>query len=128
MPATTMPMIRQTTRISIRVNPASRCAAPRGAAAFPRRQRSRCPLKLPQAISAHRSVAEVPVTDIRIQAFPAGLTVGPHAEEVVLLAVRARVGVLVVIAPRVLADAVEIGALPVLHRRVARLLHQRLQP
>src|SRR5215472_13348324 len=131
MPATTMPMIRQTTRISIRVNPAARRGGPIGRNRL--RQFRRTSASLPPANGAASAgcpaglIAEVPVTDIRIQTLAPGLTVGAHAEEVVLLAVRARIGVLVVVAPRVLADAIEIGALPVLYRRVTGFLYQRLQ-
>src|SRR5215472_4413436 len=108
MPAVTMPMITTTTRISTRVKP-----APRGKT----RNFAGTPL-----------VADIPVADVGIDAIATGGTVSSEAEEVVLLAVRARVDVLVVVPPRVLADALQVAArAPVLDRRVGRLRHERLQ-
>src|ERR1700722_5186484 len=71
-------------------------------------------------------VADVPVTDVGIDSLATGSAVGSVGKEVVLLAVGARVDVLVVIAPGVLADALQVATgLPVLDRRIGRLGDER---
>src|SRR6185437_2446005 len=110
MAAEMTPMMATTTRISISVKP-------RAAGALAAGRRRRCGL-----------VADVPVADVGIEAFTAGCAIGSEAEQVVLFAVRARVDVLVVVPPGVLADALQVAArAPVLDGRVGGLRDQRRQ-
>src|SRR5690348_15801471 len=71
------------------------------------------------------SLLEVPVANDGIAAFAAFLAVGAERIEVVLLAVSSGVDVLVRVAPRILADALDVATLaPVAHRRIFRTLHE----
>src|SRR5215510_19666 len=88
--AAVIPMMRTTTRISMSVNP--------------------CELRPARARSALFLVLGIPVTDIGVGTFAARLVVGAERVEVVLLAVRAGIDVLIVVAPRVLADALDVAA------------------
>src|ERR1700758_5583309 len=112
MPAEMMPMMTTTTRISISVKPAAGAALrPAGALA-------------PAALVAH-----VPVADVGIDALAPGGSIGSHAEQVVLPAVRARVDVLIVVPPGILADPLQIAAgPPVLDGGVGGLGHERGEP
>src|SRR5580704_15383877 len=106
IPADTSPMIS----ISISVNPA---------AGRPGRRRRRL----------GRLLVEIPVTDVRIDAVAAGLAVGTEGADVVSLAVRAGEREHVVVAPGVLADALDVAALfPVLDRGIGRLRGERGEP
>src|SRR5262245_52704105 len=69
----------------------------------------------------------IPVSDVRRRAFAARLVVRAEGEEVVLAAMRARIHVLIFVAPGVLADLLgEVAArAPVADRRVGRLGRQR---
>src|ERR1700757_3714621 len=72
-----------------------------------------------------RLVAYVPVSDIRIGALTAGLVVGSQGVEIVFFAMRAGRLVVIVVAPRVLADVLQVAApAPMLDRRIGRLLHE----
>src|SRR5579862_223416 len=107
IPADTSPMISTTISISISVNPA---------AGRPGRRRRRLGGLL----------VEIPVTDVRIDAVAAGLAVGTEGADVVSLAVRAGEREHVVVAPGVLADALDVAALfPVLDRGIGRLRGER---
>src|SRR5512143_962436 len=69
----------------------------------------------------------VPVAVVGIGALATRLAIGAEGEEVVV-AVRARRDVLVVVAPRILAQVLDVAALlPVLDVGVGRLLHERLE-
>src|SRR5215469_3435856 len=108
IPAASTPMMTTTTRISISVKP----RAPRS----------------PAGLIRAASLGDVPVTDVGINAITAWLSVGPEAEEVVLLAVLAGIRVLIVVAPRVLADPLNVAAgAPVPDRGIVRLARERLQ-
>src|SRR5437870_13817164 len=73
-------------------------------------------------------VADVPVADVRIDPFPAGLAIGAQGEQVVLPAVAAGIDVLIITAPRVLADPLDVTArAPVADGRIRRLYDQGLQ-
>src|SRR3954463_1177465 len=69
---------------------------------------------------------DVPVADVGIGSFTARLPVGTERIEVVVT-VGARRDVGIIVAPRILAERVDITALlPVAHVRVGRLRHERL--
>src|SRR5689334_23192028 len=105
IPAVMTPMITTTTSTSMRVNPRGARRAP-GA-----RLRREATL-----------VGDVPVADVGIDAITARSAIGSEAVQVVLLAVRAGEDILIVIAPGVLADALQVAAgAPVLDRRIGRL-------
>src|SRR5262245_34172528 len=68
---------------------------------------------------------EVPVANVGVGTFATFLTVGAEGPEVVFLAARAGEHVLVGIAPRIVADALEVSALaPVADRRIVRPLRE----
>src|SRR5579863_25948 len=107
MPVEMSAMITTTIRISSSVKPR---------AAEPVRRGGR---------RARGLVADVPVADVGVDAFATGRSVGPQAEEVVLLAVGAGIDVLIVVAPRVLADALDVApGPPVLDRGIGGLGRQ----
>src|SRR6516164_1680839 len=135
MPAVMMPMFTTTTRISTRVKPrAPGIRAWRPATLWPPHEIALAvtvepaPLGKPRNFAATPLVADIPVADVGIDAITAGSAVGSEAVEVVLLAVRARIDVLVLVPPGVFADALQVAArTPVLDRRVGRLRYERLQ-
>ena len=97
-------MITTTTRISISVKPAA--------------------LRLPLTAL----FLGVPVADVRVDAFAAGLAVRAEREQVEVAAARAGIEVLVLVAPGILADALHVAArAPVADGRVARLLDECAQ-
>src|SRR5580658_5668466 len=73
------------------------------------------------------SVVEVPVADVRVDTFAPDLAVGTEREHI-YIAVRARRLILVVVAPRIFGQALEITAgTPVFYVRIIGLLNQRLE-
>src|ERR1700683_4676694 len=111
MPAVTTPMMTTTTMISISVKPAAHA-----------------PVRRRRPAHTARLVADVPVADLGITALTPGRAVAAEGVHVVLLAVRARICVLIVVAPGVLADPLQVAArLPVLDRRIGRLGQQGRQ-
>src|SRR5579883_3021689 len=107
IPAVTTPMMRTTTRISSSVKPAERDA------------------RMPAVCgAATRSVGEVPIAN-GIAA--ARLAVGAQRVKVIGLTVRAGILVLILAAPRVLGELLNIGAVPVGDRRIVRLRDERLE-
>src|SRR5206468_5031919 len=87
MPAITTPMMTTTTSSSTSVKPAV-------------------------AAIAVRLLVEVPVADIGVIAFAAQAAIGAEGVQVVLAAMRARQVVLVVVAPRILVDVLQVAARP----------------
>src|SRR5262245_1863929 len=72
------------------------------------------------------SLLEVTVANVGIDDFAAFLAIGTERVEVVFLAVQSREQVLVRVAPRILADALDVAALaPVAHGRIVWPLRQR---
>jgi hypothetical protein len=72
-----------------------------------------------------RSVAYVPVPDICIGALTAGLVIGSQGVEIEFFAMCAGILVMIVAAPRVLADVLQVAArAPVTDRRIGRLLQE----
>src|SRR5947207_2215930 len=103
-------MMTTTTMISISVKPAL---------SAPARAHSRL-------IVGRKLVGEIPVADVGVDALAARLAVGAERVQVIRLAVRAGVDILIFVPPRILAHAVEVAAgLPVLDARIGRLLHER---
>jgi len=71
---------------------------------------------------------QVPVADIGIDSLAARLAVGAERVQIVFAAARAREYILVVVAPGILVDALEIATrTPVAHLRIGGLLHERDQ-
>src|SRR5205085_1292414 len=103
-------MMTTTTMISISVKPAL---------SAPARAHSRL-------IVGRKLVGEIPVADVGVDALAARLAVGAEREEVIRLAVRTGIDILIFVPPRILAHAVEVAAvLPVLDARIGRLLNER---
>src|SRR5665213_49069 len=121
-PAMTTPMMTITTRISISVKPPLAC------------WRGMCGTGRPLsgtggALTGSGFDIHIPVANVGIFAFAAFLAVGAEGIQVVLVAVRAGIHILVVIAPRVLEGAVlDVAALaPVADGGVGGLLDQGLE-
>src|SRR6202142_3108839 len=117
-PARMMPMITTTTRISRRVKPR------------PRRRRAGqfgAAVTAMATLARAASVVEVPVADVGVDALAPCLAVRAQRKQVVL-PVGSRNLVLVIVAPRILVQVLEVApGTPVADVRVVRLLHQRLQ-
>src|SRR5689334_2829236 len=115
MPAAMRPMISTTTISSMSVKP---------------RSRDLRPLSVDVSPGVHRALLGfIPVSDVGGGAFAAGLGIRAEREEVVLAAVRARIHVLVIVAPGILAHLLgEVAARsPVANGRVGRLSRQRCE-
>src|ERR1700680_852337 len=112
MAAEVTPMMTTPIRISISVKPRTALGA-----------------RLRAIMAPAPLLAEVPVADVGIDALAADYPISSEAEQVVLLAVRARIHVLIVVAPGILADPLEVAAgSPVLDGRISRLGHKGRQP
>src|SRR5262249_22257965 len=105
-----IPMISTTTRISSSVKPPGGLQPRAGELGSLRRLRHEGPCDRDGVVTARTAslVSDVPVADIGIVAVAAGLAIGAERVEVVIPPVSARKRVLVVVAPGVLADPLQI--------------------
>src|SRR6185312_3573825 len=114
-PAITIPMIRTTIINSSSVKPPSRGLGLTAALQVAAR-------------ATPESIREIPIADIGGCTVAAGLTVGAQRVEVIRLAMRAWIGVLVGTAPGIFGEPLDVRAVPMRHRRVVRLLDERVEP